>query len=150
MSVSVLVDTNVLVYAYDRSEPEKQRQARRVLAALADRRIGALSTQVLGEFFVVVTRRIDTPLSNDEAYERAANLLSGWPVISMTGIAVLEAMRGVRDYHLSYYDAQLWATAKLNHISIVLSEDFQDGQVVEGVRFVNPFAVGFLLSDWIP
>jgi predicted nucleic acid-binding protein len=149
MSVSILVDTNVLVYAYDRSEPEKQRQARRVLARLLDSMTGALSTQVLGEFFVVVTRRIPSPMLPAEAYTHATNLLHGWPVITMTGVATLEAMRGVRDYQLSYYDAQLWATAKLNHVSVILSEDFQSGREIEAVRFVNPFADDFRLEDWV-
>jgi len=59
-----------------------------------------------------------------------------------------EAGRGVRDYKLAYYDAQIWATAKLNQVPVVFSEDFNDGQVLEGVRFVNPFAMGFNLEDW--
>jgi predicted nucleic acid-binding protein len=46
-------------------------------------------------------------------------------------------------YQLSYYDAQIWAVARLNRIPLVLSEDFSDGSVIEGVRFANPFADGF-------
>jgi predicted nucleic acid-binding protein len=48
-----------------------------------------------------------------------------------------------------YYDAQIWAVARLNQVTTIFSEDFNDGQVVEGVRFVNPFAAGFLLEDWV-
>ncbi len=70
MNGRALVDTNVLVYAYDRSEPEKQRRALEVLDRLA---VGVLSTQVLAEFFVAVTRKIPAPLSAEEAYERVHN-----------------------------------------------------------------------------
>ena len=69
----------------------------------------------------------------------------GWctPVLSVTGPVVIEAARGVRDHRMSYWDAQIWATARLNQVDVVLSEDFQEGRLLEGVRFVNPFAPSF-------
>jgi predicted nucleic acid-binding protein len=67
-------------------------------------------------------------------------------VVALTPPVVLEAARGSRDFQLSYWDAQLWATARMNQIGVVLSEDFQDGRVIEGVRFVNPFSTSFDLS----
>lgn len=57
----------------------------------------------------------------------------------ITDLIVLEAARGVRDHATSFWDAQVWATAKLNQIPVVLSEDFASGSVIEGVRFENPF-----------
>jgi len=149
MSDRVFVDTNVLVYAYDRSEPEKQRRAFEVLDRLAVTRTGTISTQVLAEFFVAVTRKIPAPLSAAEAYERIRNYLQSWVVVDLTGMIVLEAARGVRDHQFHFWDAQIWATARLNQISVVLSEDFTDGAVIEGVRFVNPFAEGFKIEEWL-
>jgi predicted nucleic acid-binding protein len=61
----------------------------------------------------------------------------------VTGWTVLEAAAGARRHQLSYWDALIWATAKLNQIATVLSEDFQDGRLLEGVRFRNPFGPGF-------
>lgn len=55
---------------------------------------------------------------------------------------VQEAIRGVVEHKFSYWDAQIWATARLNQIPIVLSEDFSHGRFVEGVHFLNPFAPG--------
>jgi len=149
MSGRVFVDTNVLVYAYDRSEPEKQRRALEVLDRLAVTGVGVISTQVLAEFFVAVTRRIAAPLSVVEAYERVENYLQAWDVLDVTGMVVLEAARGVREYRFNFWDAQIWATARLNQIPVVFSEDFNAGQVTEGVRFVNPFAEEFHLEDWV-
>ena len=149
MSDRVFVDTNVLVYAYDRSEPGKQRQALEVLDRLATTRAGVISTQVLAEFFVAVTRKISAPLSGAEAYERVKNYLQSWAVVDLTGLIVLEAARGVRDHQFSFWDAQIWATARLNQIPVVFSEDFADGAVVEGIRFVNPFAKGFSIEEWL-
>jgi predicted nucleic acid-binding protein len=62
---------------------------------------------------------------------------------------VLEAARGVRDHGLAYYDAQVWAAARLNKIPIIFSEDFQDGRILEGVRFANPFSQSFDLEAWL-
>ena len=140
MSDRIFVDTNVLVYAYDRSGPQKQRQALCVLDHLAVTGVGAISTQVLSEFFVAVTRKIAAPLSVDQAYERVKNYLQSWTILDLTGLVVLEAVRGVRDHQFNFWDAQVWAKARLNQIAAVISEDFGAGAVIEGVRFVSPFA----------
>jgi len=54
----------------------------------------------------------------------------------------------VHDHKLSCYDAQVWATARLNQLPVVFSEDFRDGSTLEGVHFVNPFSPKFLLEKW--
>lgn len=149
MNDRVFVDTNVLVYAYDRSEPKRQRQALQVLGQLAVSGAGVINTQILAEFFVVVTRKLTAPLSVDEAYDSVKNYLRSWTVLTLTGMIVLEAARGVRDYQFSFWDAQVWAAARLNQIPIIFSEDFSSGAVIEGIRFVNPFSEGFQLEKWI-
>jgi predicted nucleic acid-binding protein len=134
-----LVDTNVLVYAYDLSEPAKQERAFEVLDHLAETGAGVLSVQVLSEFFTVVTRKIPKPLSVEDAVERVENYLRAWRVLPLTAALVFEALRGVQTHGMSYWDALIWATAKLNQIATILSEDFADGRLLEGVRFSNPF-----------
>lgn len=61
---------------------------------------------------------------------------------------VLEALRGVRVHQMPYWDAQLWATARLNQIPVIFSEDFSTGATLEGVRFVNPLMETFDLAAW--
>ncbi|KKM11650.1 twitching motility protein PilT [Clostridiales bacterium PH28_bin88] len=149
MKTSILVDTNVLVYAYDRSEPAKQARAFAVLEELAAAKKGVLSSQVLSEFFVTVTRKIPAPLTVAQANVRVQNYLRAWPVLDVTGLVVLEAIRGVREHRLAYWDAQIWAVARLNQIEVILSEDFAAGSVLEGIRFLNPFAPGFDLTGLV-
>jgi len=149
MNGRVFVDTNVLVYAYDRSEPEKQRQALVVLDRLAISGLGTISTQVLSEFVVAVTRKIAAPLSVDEAYDRVKNYLQSWTVLDLTGWIVLEAVRGMRDHRFNLWDAQIWATARLHQIPTVFSEDFASGSVIEGIQFINPFAPDFQSEKWV-
>jgi predicted nucleic acid-binding protein len=148
MADRILIDTNILLYAYDRAEPVKQPKAFAVLDRLVTWRIGVLTPQVLAEFFVNATRKLDPPLTVEDAYERIQNYLMSWEVINVTGPIVLEAVRGVRTYKMSYWDAQIWASARLYQIPVILSEDFDVGTVVEGVRFVDPFAEDFNLENW--
>jgi predicted nucleic acid-binding protein len=141
MNGSYLVDTNILVYAYDRSERAKQTRARDILDWLQCRGCGTVSTQILGEFFWIVTRRLQEPLSLREAYVELERHLRSWRTLEITRVIVLEAGRGCVHYQMPFWDAQIWATAKLNQIPQVLSEDFQHGRTIEGVEFVNPFKV---------
>ncbi len=143
MTGRVLFDSNVLVYSLDAATPHKQRRSTEVLDGLEPTGRGSLSTQVLGEFFRVVTQKLVNPLTPADASREITRLVEAWEVLSITPAVVLEAARGVRDFRLSYWDAQLWATARLNQVDVVLSEDFQDGQLLEGVRFVNPYSPSF-------
>jgi predicted nucleic acid-binding protein len=145
----ILVDTNVLVYFYDQNSPGKQARASLVLNRLREDGVGRLSVQTLAEFINAGMRKLDPPLTAAQAMEQASYFAAAWPVLDLTPQIVLEAARGVRDHGLSYYDSQVWASARLNQIPVVFSEDFQDGQVLEGVRFVNPFTVTFTEDDWL-
>jgi predicted nucleic acid-binding protein len=144
----ILVDSNVLIYAHDVSEAEKQRQALKVLDQLVQDARGVLSTQTLAEFSAVTMRKIPSPLSAKQAYKQVEHFIRVWPILDVTPQVVLAALRGVRDYQFSFWDAQLWAVARLNDVPVVLSEDFNPGSVIEGVRFVNPFAEDFRAVEW--
>jgi predicted nucleic acid-binding protein len=145
---TVLLDTNLLVYLFDSNAPVKQTQAIRVLEHLKKYDLGRLSAQNLAEFMHVSTHKLKPPLSLSEAAEQVNAFIQIFPVFDLTSLVVLEAARGARDHGLAYYDAQIWACARLNQVAVVFSEDFSDGQVLEGVRFVNPFGPAFRLEDW--
>lgn len=144
----VLVDTNVFLYFYDQNSPAKQERAGLILTHLHQLGIGRLSVQNLAEFVNAAMRKLDPPLTAAQAYDQAALFVSAWTIFDLTPQIVLEASRGVKDHGLAYYDAQVWAAARLNQVSVIFSEDFQDGQVMDGVRFVNPFMDGFNLDEW--
>ncbi|HEX9988796.1 MAG TPA: PIN domain-containing protein [Chloroflexia bacterium] len=149
MTARFFVDTNVLLYAYDRAEPDKQIKSLALLNYLTSNELAALSTQVLGEFFATAIRKLRVPLSVNDASLQVAIFLQSFEIVNLTGAIVLEAARGVRDYQFSFWDAQIWAAAKLNQIPVVLTEDFNIGASIEGVRFVNPFEPEFRLEDWL-
>jgi predicted nucleic acid-binding protein len=150
--MKILVDTNILVYAYDPGELERQGRAIQLLDQLHLSGTGRLSVQCLGEFFSATTRplRLSPPrLTTAEALQSIEQMARHFEVYPLTSITILEACRGVRDHQLSYYDSQIWAIARLNQVSVVFTEDFQHGQTLEGVQFINPFNSEFILSDWL-
>ncbi len=147
--IVALLDTNVLVYSVDQRFEFKRRRALDIIGKLSDLEAAALSVQVLSEFFNVGVRKLVPPLSPEEAIEKIETFMRLFPVFDLTPSVVLEAARGVWDHQFSYYDAQIWATARLNQIPLIFSEDFDSGSTIGGVKFVNPFGEDFDLGDWI-
>lgn len=146
MSPRYLLDSNVLVYALDAREPEKRERARAVIRGVALAGSGALPAQALSEFSNVCLRKLEPPLAPEEAQREVERLSLAFPVLSLTAMVVMEALRGVREHRFSYYDAQVWAVARLGQVPVVLSEDFNPGAVIGGVSFVDPFHPAFDLA----
>jgi len=139
MSDRNFVDTNILLYAYDLNAGVKHERAKRLIQQCWEQATGVISIQVLCEFFVRATRQADSLMSLEEAESIIKNLSYNWEVIISDVHTVTEAMRGRRNYQLSFWDALIWAAAKSAGVEKLYTEDFQHRQVVEGVEFINPF-----------
>ncbi|HYI12649.1 MAG TPA: PIN domain-containing protein [Thermoanaerobaculia bacterium] len=144
----VLIDTNILVYAHQPAEKGKYTAALRTLEHLLESGSGRLSAQILGEFVSGTTRSHNPILTIKEALDQATRFAEALPVLDTTHLIVLEAGRGVLRHGLSYYDAQIWATARLNQIHTIFTEDFEHARRVEGVQFLNPLLPTFDLAPW--
>lgn len=138
MSDKILVDTNILVYAYDLDAGDKRAKASAVVDRLWDEGAGVLTTQVLAEFFVTITRKVKQPLSAADARQIIEDYRVGWTIFTTTPETVLRAIDGVERHQLSFWDAMIWAAAWLNGVNTIYSEDMQSGQTIEGVRVENP------------
>ena len=134
----VFLDTNILVYAYDKNEPEKQIRAQDILKAAIEEESGIISAQILGEFFVVVTRRIKEPLPIDDA-EKIIDIISVLPVAEIDKNLVRDAINIQKGYGISYWDSLIVATAKREGCDRIITEDLNDGQKYHGVLVENPF-----------
>ena len=142
MTGRTFIDTNILVYAYDSRDLQKQERAQAILKRCIEAETAVLSAQVLSEFFTVVTRRIPNPLSIREA-EDALNLISVLPVIEIDLWLVRRAIGIHRDYGITYWDSLIVAAAERAECVQVFSEDFNAGQVYNDVVAVNPFSSSF-------
>ena len=133
------IDSNVLVYMYDTSEPEKQPFAEKLVTSLMENGNAVVSVQVLGEFFASVTRRIRNTLSIEEA-DAAVGLIASLPVIDIDTTMVRRAIATHSRYGTSYWDSLIIAAAERAGCTSILSEDMNPGQSYHGILAVNPFA----------
>ncbi len=138
MGATCFVDTNVLVYARDASEPEKQPLAIEWMAALWERRAGRLSHQVLHEYYVTVTQRLQPGLDRSAARDEVRALLAWHPI--PVDQRVLEAAWAVQDrYGLSFWDALIVGAAQCGGCRYLLSEHLQHDQRLGELTVLNPF-----------
>ncbi len=142
----ILIDTNILVYTHDPRDRWKQDRAFQVVDSLIGSKQAVLSVQCLTEFFNVTTRRLPEPLTRVDALAEVTRLISFCQILDLTPSVVLEGCRGAVQYQRSLWDALIWATAKLNQVPYVLTEDAEHGSSLEGVRFLNPFSPNFDIS----
>jgi len=136
--VKVFVDTNVLVYAYDRGAGSKHERALSVVEKLWIDGSGVLSTQVLQEFYVNVRRKAHKPISHKQARALIADYLSWDPIVN-DGATLLEAIDLEQRYKLSFWDSLIVVAAQKSGATVLLTEDLNDGQKFGSIQVQNPF-----------
>lgn len=130
------VDTNVWVYAVDRDEPDRQASARQLLRDLGSGAV--LSTQVMAEYHVTVTRKLGRPVPLADAgqhLQRMARL----QVVPTDAALVVEAAALALSHQLSLWDAMVVRAAAVSGCEVLHTEDLTDGQILDGIRISNPF-----------
>jgi predicted nucleic acid-binding protein len=138
MASRTFFDTNVLVYLFDTDSPNKQVRAQDALSERLEGGTVVVSTQVLQEFFVTVTRKLARPLSANDA-EAALRRLMQLPVVAVDSDQILAAAVSCRRDRISFWDALILTAAAVAGCEEVLSEDLQHGRSFGRVRVVNPF-----------
>jgi predicted nucleic acid-binding protein len=140
VSVLVFVDTNVLLYARDAGEPAKQPRAAAWLEHLWRAQSGRTSVQVLSEYYVNATRKLDPGLAPDDAWDDVTALFAWRP--QPIDEALLQRGRDIeRRHRLSWWDSLVVGAAQLQGCTLLLSEDFQDGGEYGGVTVRSPFSL---------
>ncbi len=132
------VDTNVLVYAFEQGHSPRKAASQKLLSRLMDEDRMRLSTQVLQELFVTLTRKVRGVCSAEEALARLEEL-TAWPVFVVDYAAIREAALLARDVALSFWDALIVVAAARSGASILYTEDLSHGQEILGVRIISPF-----------
>ena len=140
MNGKCFIDTNVVVYAYDASEKVKHYKAFNLLEQLGISQTGVVSLQVLSEFYVVVTRKIERPISTSQARGIIEEFKTNWEIYEPSTSTLLLAMDITEEYKLNFWDSLIVAAAKESKAVTVYSEDFQHNQTIEGLKFINPFS----------
>lgn len=139
MTDKYFVDTNILVYAHDRTAGVKHERARHLVERLWTTGQGVLSTQVLQELCINLRRKVAPPLPVEEVRRLLQDYLS-WEVVVNTPESVIEALEIEARYKTSFWDALIVQAAESAGAAVLYSEDFARGQKYGSVEVVNPFA----------
>jgi len=139
MNGRFFVDSNVLVYSRDASEAAKMGRAREWLERLWEDRTGRISVQVLSEYFVTVTSKLSPGLNEGEAWSDVEALMA-WRPVAIDPLLLRSTKYLEKRFGFSWWDSMIVAAAKAAGCTHLLTEDLQDGQLLQGLTVVNPFA----------
>ena len=136
MKEMTFIDTNILVYTDDADSPEKAEIAINFIEEAMRHKTGIISTQILQEYFVAVTRKLGI---DAEIAKRRVEIFSLLHTVQITPQDVLSAINLHRLYPLSFWDSLVIHAAKISGCKTLLTEDLSHGQQIEGIHIINPF-----------
>jgi len=150
-TASVFVDTNVLVYARQAHETAKQPVAAQWIDRLWREQAGRTSMQVLCECYVTLSRGLVPAPAPDVAWDYVRSLLA-WNPLPIDAQALQRAFEIERRHRLNWWDSLIVASAQLQGCAVLLTEDLQDGAVLDTVTVRNPFSLSISdgLADYVP
>ncbi len=136
MKGKVFIDTNIFVYSIDKHDKVKQKKARAVLTELAAKGIGVISTQVLQEFYVAATKKLN---ANPLVVKEILHSLEKFEVVQISPEMINDAIEVTLLNKISFWDSLIIVSAESSKCTSLLTEDLNSGQVIKGVTVVNPF-----------
>jgi predicted nucleic acid-binding protein len=138
MNPLIFLDTSVLIYAYDVDEGSKHNKAQSILRECWDKENGAVSTQVIQEFYSAVTRKIPKSLPKRDARD-VIRTYQAWPMYSIAIDDIIDASELEEKLKYSFWDSLIIIAAQKVGAELLYSKDLQDGQQINGLKIVNPF-----------
>ncbi|HRK40183.1 MAG TPA: PIN domain-containing protein [Burkholderiaceae bacterium] len=129
------IDTNILIYAEATDEPVKQRAALNCLRRLFETATGVLSTQVLQEYCNIAIKKLKLP---SQHVREQLDMFEQFEVVQVTPVIIRAGLDLHQSRSVSFFDAIIVATAQTAGCTVLLSEDFNTGEVMGGLRIVNP------------
>jgi predicted nucleic acid-binding protein len=138
MNVDFL-DTNVLIYQFDRKALQKRAIARDIVADALTTNSALISFQGVQETLNVITRKLPIPMAEPDVQDVLNNILLPLMRVMPSAALYADALRVAQRYQFSFYDSLIVAAAQSAGCKRLLSEDMQHGQVIDGLRIVNPF-----------
>jgi predicted nucleic acid-binding protein len=141
MKGKFFLDTNIIVYTFDPSQPQKQKISRDLMKVALDKGAGSISYQVIQEFLNVSTWKFENPLSYQDSQIFLSSVLE--PICDVYASIDLfhRALELSEQWKYSFYDSLIIAAALQNNCSILYSEDLKDGQIIHEMEIVDPFKV---------
>jgi len=133
----VFFDSNILIYSIDKDEPEKQQIAKNLLSFAVEKENGVISTQNLQEFYNASTKKIKR--TKEDAKLDVEVFASTFPVVQISPSIIIKAIEIQIKNTLSFYDSLIISAASNSGCVVCYSEDLNNGQIINGVKVINPF-----------
>jgi predicted nucleic acid-binding protein len=146
MSDRCFVDTNILIYAHDRTAGMKHTRAKALVKELWHSRMGVLSTQVLQEFCANVRKKTSASLPIEEVRALVEDYLT-WDIVQNLPTSIPKALDLEMRYRISFWDALIIHAAQEAGASVLYSEDLSDGQHYGTVQVINPLTDSFAVPS---
>ena len=137
MKVKAFFDTNILAYAFDQRSPEKRKKAKDLIALWMPSGDMVISTQVLQELFVVLTRKFAPAISLDNA-KKVPETFSPVETIKIDREKIFKAIEIVKESSISFWDGLIVSAAVFARCKVIFTEDLNSGEVIAGVKVENP------------
>jgi predicted nucleic acid-binding protein len=134
-----LIDTNILVYAYDKSDLKKHKLAKEAVKAAWLTQSGVLSIQNLAEFYSIITRKIQKPVSISQAKQIILDLSEGFEILKYSEQTIISAINNQMIYKIPFWDSLIVATMEENGVDTIITENEKDFKKVEWLNVINPF-----------
>jgi len=147
-SARYFVDSNIVVYAYDKTESGRHEQAKALLIRLWEKQLGVLSTQVLQEYYAVSLRKSRGP-ETVRQIQATLQVLAKWPVVTVTPGLILMAAELSGRYQISFWDGLIIAAASAAQVDAIFSEDLSHRQLYSGIPIINPLRPDFDLESFM-
>jgi len=141
MKDKFFLDTNILVYSFDDSQPDKQKCSQELIRVALEDGNGCISYQVIQEFLNVATRKFIVPISYKDSRIFLSTILEPLCEVYASIDLYHKALELIERWKYRFYDALIIAAALQNHCTVLYSEDLQDGQVIQELRIANPFKI---------
>ena len=138
MRDNIFLDTNILVYAHDLDAGDKHDVAAKIIYQLWESKNGVLSTQVLQEFYVTLTKKMPRPL-NKVATRKILREYFSWQVVINDLQIIFQASEIEEAYRISFWDALIVSAAYSKNVATIITEDLNHGQYIKGIFIQNPF-----------
>ncbi len=131
----IFIDTNILVYVMDKANPKKQNKCRSLLRYLTEEKSGVISTQVLLEFYVVSTQKLQVP---PLAAKEILHSFEHFEVVTINSELIKTAIDCSILQKLSFWDSLIISAAESAKCSQLWTEDLNSGQIIRGIEIINP------------
>ncbi len=134
-----LIDSNILAYAYDKSEPGKYDISKKILKECWAKQNAVLSVQNLAEFYSIVTKKIQRPIPVENAKQVVLDLIDGFEILRYNEFTIINAINNQAIYKIPFWDALIVATMEENSIETIVTENWRNFNKAKWLNTINPF-----------